>query len=236
MQDARRELTQDAFQRFNQRVVAVSQVQVTSRHACLLFERPTEPDEAVSSFVQKGLLSGEQCLFAVAPDARDEWLYRLKRHGIDVRSHQQRGSLELLDGWDGAPEAPLNSIERARTLWRRVDRGLTAHGAVRYVVDLRGGIVAGLNDDQLCHWEATLDRLVDGEAVRVLCLYDTQALSPALIHCALRTHLNVTFRGSLRQSPYYEAPRILDQEPNLNHSDADAQAIEVMLARLAEAT
>jgi hypothetical protein len=209
--------------------------QVVNRHSCLLFEGASEPDETVMSFVQKGLLSGEQCLFEVAPDAREALLHRLKRYGIDVQAHQQRGSLDLLEGWDGAPAARLNSIERARALWRRIDRGLTAYGAVRYVVDMSGGTVAGLDDDQLCHWEATLDRLVEGEAVRVLCLYDSKALSPALIHCALRTHQNVTFRGRPRQSPYYEAPRILDQEPNLNHSDADARAVEAMLARLDEA-
>jgi hypothetical protein len=38
--------------------------------------------------------------------------------------------------------------------------------------------------------------------------------------------------GVSRVNPHYEAPRILENEPNLNQSGADAQAVAAMLKAL----
>jgi hypothetical protein len=97
---------------------------------------------------------------------------------------------------------------------------------------MRLTVDAGTPDDQLCHWEATLDSLLGGLACRALCLYDLGRVAPGAICAALRTHPIATHNGRSYENPHYEAPRILEHEPELNRMDADEALIEEMLAKL----
>ena len=92
-----------------------------------------------------------------------------------------------------------------------------------------------LSDDQLCHWEATANLVLEGSDARAISQYDLDRHPSAVIHNALRTHPQVIIGGRLLANPYYEAPKILANEPFLNHSEADAEAVETMLTSLRNA-
>jgi hypothetical protein len=68
--------------------------------------------------------------------------------------------------------------------------------------------------------------------VRTLCLYNTNRQSFLAVHSALRTHPIVVVGGKYRLNRYYEAERILENEPHLNHSLADAGMVEGILLEL----
>jgi hypothetical protein len=86
--------------------------------------------------------------------------------------------------------------------------------------------------DQLCHWEATANLLYKGQEIRAICQYNLRDHSPGAVHSALRTHPLVILDGLVRPNPYYEAPKILENEPLLNNTNANAQDVEGMLSRL----
>jgi hypothetical protein len=116
-----------------------------------------------------------------------------------------------------------------------IQDAFAAFNGIRIVVDAGWMLEPLVPADRLCHWEATLNPLIEGYIeIRVLCQYNLSRHSPAAVHSALRTHPIALLGGRARSNPFYEAPRILENEPYLNHSDADAGTIEGMLMHLAE--
>jgi DcmR-like sensory protein len=199
-------------------------------HCCVLFETQEERKAAVLALMEEGLNNNEQCVF-VAPEASiDDWLFEFQAFGIDVQAERASGALELRSSWEN-PQ--MHSLEMARLVWRDIEAGLRDFPAIRYVVDVAVNLDAGITAGQLCHWEATLGSLIEGEAVEVVCLYDASDLHPKVLHSALRTHRSVMLRGRTLPNPHYEATRILENEPWLNESGAGRGDVEDLLESLA---
>ena len=104
---------------------------------------------------------------------------------------------------------------------------------VRVVGDAEWELNPAVTSDRLCHLEATAILVVEGEPVQAICQLSRKNYSESAIYAALRTHPVVLYEGqTYRNNPNYEAPRILENEPDLNHSEADALVLEKALARL----
>jgi hypothetical protein len=131
-------------------------------------------------------------------------------------------------------ESPrFNSILAARDLWHLVSPKLADFAGVRIAGDAGWAMIEPpLNAGQLCHWEATADLLYQEEAISTICMYDLNRHPRSDICAALRTHADVLAGGKRYSDPYYEASRILENEPYLNASDADLAMVEDMLRRL----
>lgn len=202
-------------------------------HACVLVEDFDEQKRVVLPFIRTGLRNGERCIYVANGQSIEDWYLEFQTYGIDVESALASGQLEVTHSWAQPQAGQLNSIQVARRVWGALRDGLERFSAVRFAVDMSLTVDAGTPDDQLCHWEATLDSLLEGLPCRALCLYDLHRLGPGTICAALRTHPIAAYRGRTHENPIYEAPRILAREPELNHMDADEALIEQMLARLA---
>ena len=201
-------------------------------HSCLLFEDGNEQKKAVLPFIKQGLEDGEQCFYIGREASLDDWLFEFQTYGIDVQSEQERGALRVTSSWHSSRPGATNSIDLARRLWAAIESGLASFSAIRCAADMTLTLETGVTVSQLCHWEATINPLIEDEKVRMFCLYDLRSLSTGAIHSALRTHPSVVRRVRAVSNPYYEAYRILENEPYLNDSDADAAAIQAMLANL----
>ena len=202
-----------------------------SRHVCLLCEGSDELKAVVPPAIQAGLRNGEQCVLVVPEQSQDDWLLELQVHGIDVNTERDRGALRLVSSWGGPAS---HSLDMGRWLLDDMQPGLQAFQGVLYVVDIDGSISSGMTCEALCHWEATINVLIEGEAVSILCLYDREAMDPDAIGAALRTHKSVIRQGSTFSNPNEESRRILEHEPRLNGMEVDADSIEEMLARLTQ--
>ena len=103
---------------------------------------------------------------------------------------------------------------------------------MRVVGDVGWAIEVKLSVESLCHWEATANLVWEDTNCRAICQYDIGRHEPAALHSALRTHPIVVFEGRALQNPFYEAGAILANEPHLNSSHADTDAVQAMLATL----
>jgi hypothetical protein len=201
-------------------------------HVCHLFEDINEQKAVVLPFLFEGLSQGESCLYITGRQSVDDWYLELQAHGIDVQRERQRNALEVITGAEYRKPTGFTSTIKARELLRFINDRLRDFNGVRIAGDVAWEWDPPLPVDKLCHWEATANLVFEFLDVATICQYDIGADSPALIHSALRTHPQVILRQQLYLNPFYEAPRILEHEPHLNHSDADAQRIETMLGRI----
>ena len=201
-------------------------------HVCQLFETANEQRETTLLFIQEGLRRGEHCLHITSDPSVDGWYNAFQASGVDVVSERLSGALEVLAALDWFLEIPdFSSVTQARRLWRLIDSKLEHFTGVRLTTDMRRAF-ENLSTEELCHWEATANVVLEDSDVRAICQYDLGYNSSAEIHAALRTHPVVLYDGRPIPNPYYEAPAILANEPHLNASDADATTIEAMLSTI----
>jgi hypothetical protein len=201
-------------------------------HACHFHESFTEQKRVVLSFFREGLANGEHCLYITSDQSDDEWYFEFQAYGIDVQRERQRGALQIVHRSDWRPAGEFNSMVQARRAIDLFDRLLVEFRGIRIVGDAAWALEPELAVDQLCHWEATANLVYKGQDIRAICQYNLKDHSAAAIHSALRTHPVIILDGRRCPNPYYEAPRILENEPHLNHSNADELAVDDMLARL----
>jgi hypothetical protein len=205
-------------------------------HVCHLFRDENQQKEVALRFLKGGLDRGE-CGALVVPDGLvDAWKFEMQAFGVDVVAARDACLLNIIPGSEWHQPGEFNSVLMARAVWRKIDRALARTPGVRFVADKSWVNETDLSSDQLCHWEASSNLLLQDVNVRAICQYDLARHSPANIRAGLRTHPIVMLDGRRLRNPYYEAPRILKHEPLLNASDADTATIEAMLSRLRNQT
>ena len=183
-------------------------------HVCHFYETAGEQRELSLRFLAEGLRQGEHCIYIATDPSVEEWLDVLHGLGIDAGTKLRQGTLETLSAREWYPQLEFNSLTMGRRFWRTINGALLDSGAVRLIADMRWTSQAELPVDQLCHWEATANLVLDDTDSVTICQYDLRQHSPTTIHSALRTHPKVVLGRRTVSNPYYEAPEILDNEPN----------------------
>ena len=205
---------------------------VQRRHTCFLYKDENDQKRYLLPFLQEGLKEGEHCLFICPEESVDDWALEFQAFGIDVVGFLETGALVIATGEEWR-RTPFKSLAKARELWRHIEGKLADFPAVRIAGDASWSMIdPPIASDRLCHWEATADALYEDLAVKCICMYDLRRHPPSDIRAALRTHSWVIFDQATRANPFYESPRILERDPELNNSDADRATVDSMLAVL----
>jgi hypothetical protein len=195
------------------------------RHACSFHKSTPEQIAIAKPFLQQGLALGERCI--IFSDDRDTWEAELSAL-LETGSAQAAISLRATEAY--RPPGRLSSLQMTRHLWRFIEEALAHSPACRFLVDM--GWTRTEDPAAVCHLEATLDLLYSPDLpVRVLCQFDHAALPPAIVHAALRTHPSVRAGERFLPNLYYEAPAILENEPDLNECSSDAALVYGMLGQ-----
>jgi hypothetical protein len=203
---------------------------VEQRHTCFLYREENDQKRYLLPFLQEGLRNGEHCLFICPEDSVDDWALEFQAFGIDVVGFRETGALVIVTGEEWR-RTPFKSLAKARELWKHIDRKLADFPAIRIAGDASWAMIEPLiTPESLCHWEAIADVLYEDLPVRCICMYDLRLHPPPDIRAALRTHASVVIDQAIHANPFYETPRILERDPELNNSDADAATIDAMLA------
>jgi hypothetical protein len=204
-------------------------------HVGLFYETFGELKSVVLPFIKQGLEMGDRCVYLADEQSDDDWSLEFQAYGIDVEAHRRSGALFLWSGDQWRQPGQLNSVVKARQVWDVIEDGLASFNGVRFAADMGWTLEPRVSEDLLCHLEATLNPLLEGEdQVQVICQYNLRRHSPTTIYSVLRTHPTVILGGRIVSNPYYEAPLILENEPRLNYVEADTDMIAGLLSRLGE--
>lgn len=198
-------------------------------HVCHLYESFDQLKEVALPFIKGGLAKGEYCLYVINESAEDEWYMELQAFGIDVQAQRRKGALDVISREQWRRPGRFDSISQAREALNLISTKLAEFPAVRIAGDVEWELGAPLDVDQLCHWEATANLVFEDLDVRAMCQYNLSTYSRAAIHAALRTHPVVLYEGRNCPNPFYEAPKILEHEPALNHCCSSELLLNLML-------
>jgi len=216
-------------------MTSLSEATVPGSHVCSLSRDAGGQRDLLISFLAEGLTAGESCLCVVPDQDAEEWSAALEARGIRDLTRSGGGQLQILKGTDWRLQRDANSIIQARRVWRMMERALWNFKGVRFAIDMNWTLDADVPVDRLSHWEATLNPLLSGGIeVRMICDYRLDALPEASVVAGLRTHPSVVLDGRQASNPYYEAPLILEDEPQRNLPGSSVPPLEEMLSRITD--
>jgi hypothetical protein len=202
-------------------------------HIVQIYEGFGEQKQVILPFFREGLRNGEHCLLVANSASYDDWSLEFQAYGIDVNAELEKGALKMVTGAQFRGAGKFNSVIQARETFGMIQDELRAFAGIRIAGDADWDIAPVVSADNVCHWEATANLVFEEEPVRVICQYHRDRYSPEMIHAILRTHRSVVYRGHhYRCNPNFEGARILENEPNLNHSSSDVSTVEEALSRL----
>jgi len=202
-------------------------------HMGQIYESFDEQKQVILPFFREGLRNGEHCLLVANSASFDDWCLEFQAYGIDVHRESERGALKIITGAQWRGSGQFNSMIQAREALAMIQDRSHEFKGVRIAGDADWEFDPAVPASDVCHWEATANLVFEEEPVRVICQYDRDRYSSEMIHAVLRTHRSVVYRGHhYRNNPNFEGERILENEPLLNRSDADAHTVQEALSRL----
>jgi signal transduction histidine kinase len=180
-------------------------------HVCPIYETPEEQLSVVVPYLQQGLNTGERCLYIADEDSIAEVVEVLARAGVEVTRERQLGALHLLSKVQRLLPSGVFSPEEMVEFLRGAERQALADGFSGLRVAGEMTWVLELDPDcrRLIEYEASLNRHLENSQSVIICQYNRQRFSPAIIHDVLRTHPLVIFGQQSYANPYYEPPEIV---------------------------
>jgi hypothetical protein len=178
------------------------------RHICAFFNTPEEEYDVLMPFIKEGLERGEKAFHVIAPKMSGYHLKRLDEAGIDSGAARQSGQLEFCD-WDEAyfPDGRFDQ-DRMLGMWQESLAAAQANGfpRTRLVAHMEWSREDrdGVND--LLEYEARYNLQPRQERDVVVCTYDLNRYSGALIMDIMRTHPMILLGGILYENPFYVPP------------------------------
>jgi MEDS: MEthanogen/methylotroph, DcmR Sensory domain len=178
------------------------------RHICAFFRGLEEEYRVLLPFIKEGFDQGDKAFHVVNPQLNDEHRRHLDSAGIDVRSAEKSGQLELRN-WDDMyfRDGRFDQHEML-TLWQMVFDEAHQQGfpLTRVIAHLEWVLEdrQGVND--LLEYEARFNLVSARHRDPVICAYDLTKFGAGLVMDVLRTHPLVILGGSLQVNPFFVPP------------------------------
>jgi hypothetical protein len=183
-------------------------------HVCAFFHTRDQEDKVVVPFMKEGIERREKAFCVLDSMKRVHLLQGLTRAGIEVKSAEKSGQLELRK-WEETyvregqfdQEAMLQLLEGVFLQGR--EQGF-AH--TRCVAHMEWAMNYGVETNALLEYEARLNHLVKRYPDPVLCVYDLAKFNGSVLMDILRTHPMVIIGGLVAENPFYVPPEVLLEE------------------------
>ena len=200
-------------------------------HACNIFDSVDDTAYSALPWLASSLKLRRRVLLLIEADRREFWRNAFLAFGIDDPA--DLSNLVFHEPLSDEPGNEFNSLRTARYLWSLVEELQRGYAGVAVLIDMGWTNRVGLQAEDLCHWEATLEHLLSGVAnVQVMCMYDRPHLPVSTLHAALRTHAISIYKDHFAANAFCEASQILEKEPDVESCSTDPALVERMLRQI----
>lgn len=178
-----------------------------TRHICAFFHSKEEQNRVLMPFFKEGFDRGEKLFHVVDRRERDDHMQCCRAAGIDVDEAQRTGQLQVCS-WEDAylKDGYFDGDRMVRVLEEVITAGREKYGLLRLMGNMEWALEAlpGVND--IIAYEAKLNRVLPRFPDPVICVYDLNKHSGAVVMDILRTHPMVIVGGVLQENPLYVPP------------------------------
>lgn len=178
-----------------------------TRHVCAFFRSREEQNQVFMPFFKEGYERGEKLFHIVDSRLRGEHMAACRSCGIDVESAERSGQLEVL-GWEDAylKDGYFDGDRMIRILEEVLQEGRRKFGMIRLMGNMEWSLetLPGVTD--IIEYESKLNYVLPKYEEPVICVYDLNKHSGAVVMDILRTHPLVIIGGVLQENPLYVHP------------------------------
>jgi len=177
-------------------------------HACAFFSSAAEEYRLLVPFVKEGYDRGEHVFHIADPAQRQERLRLLEEAGIDFAMAERTGQVKVpvweevhLRGGRFDQDEMLALVEDVFKQGKAGGFGLT-----RFWANMEWSLLGCPGVEQLVEYESRLNQLLSRSDDVVVCTYDLNRFSAAIVMDVLRTHPVVILGGVLHENPFFVPP------------------------------
>ena len=178
-----------------------------TRHICAFFRSREEQNEVLMPFFKEGYDRGEKLFHIVDPRLRERHLGECAACGIDVDAAQRSRQLEVAT-WDDAylKDGCFDGERMIRVLREVLEANRREFGMTRAMGNMEWALetLPGVTD--IVEYETKLNYVLPEYDDPVICVYDLNKHSGAVVMDILRTHPMVIMGGVLQENPLYVRP------------------------------
>lgn len=177
-------------------------------HVCAFFNSADEEYGVLLPFIRDGFDCGDRAVHIVGTDRQHTHLQRLETAGIDTKTAQENGQLDLRANTetylkDGRfdKDRMLDAFERFS---RRDPSSRFPHN--RIVCHMDWAADNGPHVEELIEFEALVNGVWETRDDAVICVYDLAKFTGDTIIDMMRTHPMIIVGGTLHKNPFYVPP------------------------------
>lgn len=179
------------------------------RHVCAFFHNSEERERVLLPFVKEGFDCGDRAFHVIDPNQRKEHLQRLESAGIDTERAASSGQLKVY-GWNDAhidPDGRFDQFRMISLIEEELKSGSAqGFGCSRSIGHMGWALDEPLGVEDLVEYEARLNYILPQYKDPLICVYDINKFSGAVILDILRTHPMVVIGGTLQENPFFVPP------------------------------
>lgn len=174
-------------------------------HYALLYSTRSEQFDAVTPYIRDGLDADAKCIYVASENAPSDVLDALDARGVDVDAAIESGQLSVLDSHDVFPEDDGVDADRLVEILESAVEDALADGydRVRTTGEMSWTLDHAVDPGVLAEFEAKLNRIDPDSPWTILCQYNRDRFSPAVLDDALGTHPRLLDGSDWHANVYY---------------------------------
>lgn len=179
-------------------------------HACAFFHSPEDEYRLLLPFAKEGVEQRHKIVQFVDKRKRTDLLRRFADIGIDTISAEQSGQIEILP-WENTylREHRFDQYAMLALIEETLNNGDRLYGMTRLWANMEWSLLDFPGSDDLIAYETRLNDLTSRYDDVVVCTYDLNRFSAAVVMDVLRTHPQVIVGGLLLENPFFIPPEQL---------------------------
>ena len=177
-------------------------------HVCAFVNSREEQYELLLPFLREGLRGGSRLATMVGEANVPDHLTRLRREGLDPEGLMGAGRLLVTTAEHTFPRAPATPQQILASAEADIDAANGAgFRALRGFREMDCALASLRRADELLEFETRINFLALKMAEPVICVYDVNRISGALLDEILCAHPKAVIGGALQENPWFVAPR-----------------------------
>lgn len=201
-------------------------------HYCLLYDTQEQQFSSILPFIEKGLESGDRCLYLVHDNTESEVRQALKGHiDFDPENMTIRNASDvyLTDG-EFNPDQMIEYLEEQLT--EAIEAG---YGGLRVTGETSWAVENDVDLELLKTYEHRVDSLFPDDSLKAVCQYRRSDWPSEFLCDILQKHPQLTYKEEYRLNSFYNPPNERNESDEIDRklktiSDQD-QVVEILAER-----
>lgn len=176
-----------------------------THHMCSLHQSDEERYAILGTFLDHGLDRHEKVIYIADQHSTKASMLQMERNGINLPGDQNTGQVHVLTVFQsflrkGVFDPPQMITWLQREMLRSKHEG---YQGTCIAAEMTWALRGAAGSARLIEYELEINKLVQTDSCRMLCMYDSNRFSPAVLHYVFTSHPAVVLGAAAYRNSYF---------------------------------